>query len=62
MAPEFASVFVPKEERDVSLTYVRISSIGALASSMRVAVEACTRALDQPSVSFWVSNFLKERL
>ncbi|KAK4626593.1 hypothetical protein CLAFUW4_03972 [Fulvia fulva] len=55
-ARQFASVFVPEEVREASLTYVRISAFSALASAVEVAVASATRALDQPDVPLVISS------
>lgn len=55
-AQEFANVFVPAEVRATSINYVRISSISALSSSIEIAIAACTRSLDRPSVPLWISS------
>lgn len=55
-ASQFASVFVPIEQQEASLLYVRISSFAALSSSIEVSIAACTRALDRPSVPLWISS------
>lgn len=55
-ARQFAGAFVPTEVRQTSVTYVRISSFSALASTMEVAVSACTRALDRPDVPLIISS------
>ncbi len=55
-ADRLAAAFVPIEVRNVSLTYVRISSFSALSSAMEVAVSSCTRALDRPEVPLIISS------
>ena len=51
-----AAAFVPEQVRQSSLTYVRISSVLALSSTMEVAVSSCTRALDHPDVPLVISS------
>lgn len=53
---KLAAAFVPEQARMSSLTYVRISSVEALSSSMEMAVSACTRALDHPDVPLLISS------
>ncbi|MCJ1237587.1 hypothetical protein MMC14_005574 [Varicellaria rhodocarpa] len=53
---KLAGAFVPKEVREVSLTYVRISSVSALSSAMETVVSSCTRALDHPDVPLAISS------
>ena len=55
-ASNFADSFVPIEVRDLSITYVRISSFSALSSAIEVAVAASTRALDRPDVPLLISS------
>lgn len=52
----FAQGFVPVEVRDLSLTYVRISSFSTLASAIEYAVANATRALDKPDVPLIISS------
>jgi len=51
-----AGAFVPEQVRQSSLTYVRISSVLALSSTMETAVSSCTRALDHPDVPLIISS------
>ena len=53
---QLAAAFVPIEVRQSSLTYVRISSVSALSSTMETAVSSCTRALDHPDVPVLISS------
>ncbi|KAM3086136.1 hypothetical protein ACMFMG_000276 [Clarireedia jacksonii] len=55
-AERLASVFVPEAVRQASLTYVRISSVQALSSSMSVAVASSIRALGHPDVPLLIST------
>lgn len=55
-APAFTAAFVPRETRNASVTYVRISAFAALASAVEVAVAASTRALDRPDVPLVISS------
>jgi len=55
-AESFAASFVPREVRQSSLNYVRISAPVALSSAIQVAVSSCTRALDQPDVPLLISS------
>ncbi|KAI9763084.1 MAG: hypothetical protein M1840_000931 [Geoglossum simile] len=55
-AEKLAGAFVPEKVRATSLTYVRISSVGALSSAMEIAVGSCTRALDHPDVPLVISS------
>jgi hypothetical protein len=55
-AHEVAAVFVPVKIREASLTYVRIAAFSALSSTIKIAVAAATRALDQPDVPLIVSS------
>lgn len=55
-AQQFADVFVPREVREASLTYVRISAFSALSSAIETAVAAATRALDRPDVPLIISS------
>ncbi|KAF2501886.1 hypothetical protein BU16DRAFT_211451 [Lophium mytilinum] len=54
-AESFAASFVPREVRQSSLNYVRVSAPVALSSAIQVAVSSCTRALDKPDVPFVIS-------
>ncbi|KAI8917535.1 hypothetical protein DFJ77DRAFT_488310 [Powellomyces hirtus] len=54
-APSFASLFVPVEVRDNSITYVRIASFSSLFSVIQYATEAATRSLDRPDVPLLIS-------
>ncbi|KAJ3041628.1 hypothetical protein HDV00_008905 [Rhizophlyctis rosea] len=49
-APAFAGAFVPREVRETSLTYVRISAFSTLFSVLEYAVSTSTRAFDRPDV------------
>ena len=51
-----AAAFVPAEVRQISLTYVRISSVEALSSTTEIVVSSCTRALDHPDVPLLISS------
>ena len=51
-----AAAFVPEQVRQSSLTYVRISSMSALSSTMEIAVSSTTRALDHPDVPLVISS------
>ena len=51
-----AGAFVPEQVRHSSLTYVRISSVLALSSTIETAVSSCTRALDHPDVPLVISS------
>jgi len=53
---ELAAAFVPREVRETSLDYVRISSVQALSSALEVAVASATRALDHPDVPLVISS------
>lgn len=53
---ELAAAFVPREVRETSLEYVRISSVQALSSALEVAVASATRALDHPDVPLVISS------
>ncbi|KAL2063403.1 hypothetical protein VTL71DRAFT_5208 [Oculimacula yallundae] len=53
---ELAAAFVPREVRETSLTYVRISSVQAFSSAIEVAVASATRALDHPDVPLATSS------
>lgn len=55
-ASKLAAAFVPANVRVASLTYVRISSVEALSSSIEVAVGSATRALDHPDVPLLISS------
>jgi Na+-driven multidrug efflux pump len=55
-AESFAASFVPREVRQSSLNYVRVSAPVALSSAIQVAVSSCTRALDQPDVPLLISS------
>ncbi|KAF2787356.1 hypothetical protein K505DRAFT_257896 [Melanomma pulvis-pyrius CBS 109.77] len=55
-ASTFAQGFVPEEVRAASVTYVRISAFSAFSSAIEYAVNASTRALDQPDVPLIVSS------
>ncbi|KFH44699.1 hypothetical protein ACRE_045230 [Hapsidospora chrysogenum ATCC 11550] len=55
-AVTFARGFVPREVRQVSLAYVRISAFSALSSAIETAVAAATRALDRPDVPLVIST------
>lgn len=55
-AQQFADAFVPKNVREASLTYVRISSFSVLSSAVETAVAAATRALDKPDVPLVISS------
>jgi hypothetical protein len=55
-AKTFAKGFVPIEVRDVSITYVRITSFSALSSAIETAVSSATRALDRPDVPLIISS------
>ena len=51
-----AAAFVPEQVRRSSLTYVRISSVLALSSTVETAVSSSTRALDHPDVPLVISS------
>ena len=53
---QLAATFVPTEVRDASIKYVQISSVVALSSAMQVAVNDCTRALDNPDVPLLINS------
>ena len=53
---KLAGAFVPREVREASLTYVRISSVSALSSAIETVVSSCTRALDHPDVPVVISS------
>jgi hypothetical protein len=53
---KLAAAFVPEQVRQSSLTYVRISSVEALSSSIETVVSCCTRALDLPDVPLLISS------
>ena len=53
---KLAAAFVPEQVRQSSLTYVRISSVEALSSSMETVVSYCTRALDLPNIPLVISS------
>ena len=55
-ASKLAAAFVPVSVRVASLTYVRISSVQALSSSIEVAVGSAMRALDHPDVPLLISS------
>ena len=55
-ASTFAAGFVPIEVRQISLTYVRISSFSTLSSAIETAVSTSTRALDKPDVPLLISS------
>ena len=55
-AESFARGFVPEEIRDVSLTYVRITSFTVFAGTMETAVSTATRALDKPDIPLAISS------
>ncbi|KAJ3156904.1 hypothetical protein HDU86_003439 [Geranomyces michiganensis] len=57
-APSFASVFVPEEVRESSITYVRIAAFSSLFSVLQYATETATRSLDRPDIPL-VINVLK---
>ncbi|KAK6706783.1 hypothetical protein SNK04_007802 [Fusarium graminearum] len=55
-ASSFSKSFVPVEVRDVSLTYVRITSFTVLAGTLETAVSTSTRALDKPDIPLAIST------
>ena len=55
-AEAFARGFVPEEIRDVSLTYVRITSFTVFAGTLETAVSTATRALDKPDIPLAISS------
>lgn len=52
---KLAAAFVLEQVRQSSLTYVRISLVEALPSSMETVISYCTRALDHPDVPLLIS-------
>ncbi|RGP71708.1 hypothetical protein FLONG3_7012 [Fusarium longipes] len=55
-ATSFSKSFVPIEVRDVSLTYVRITSFTVFAGALETAVSTSTRALDKPDIPLAIST------
>lgn len=55
-AATFTQGFVPKEVRNVSVTYVRIAAFSAFGSAIEYAVSTSTRALDKPEVPLLISS------
>jgi hypothetical protein len=55
-AKSFTDSFVPREVRDKSVLYVRISAFSTLFSAIDVAVSVCTRSLDRPDVPLVIST------
>jgi Na+-driven multidrug efflux pump len=51
-----ASIFVPAEVRQSSLTYVRLSSVQFFTSAVEAAISSSARALDNPDVPLIVSS------
>ena len=55
-AKSFTESFVPREVRDKSVLYVRISAFSTFFSAIDVAVSVCTRSLDRPDVPLVIST------
>lgn len=56
IAHRLAATFIPREAREASIAYVRISAFSALSSAIEVAVSNATRALDMPDIPLLIST------